>query len=43
MINNQQQPLTAEQKRAILAEVRRLTNHGLHLQASMLYNTHFPL
>ena len=35
--------LTKEDKRKILAEVKRLTNHGLHLQASTLYNTHFPL
>ncbi len=38
-----QPALTQQQKRDVLAQVRELTNHGLHLQASLLYNTHFPL
>ena len=41
--SHQQPALTAEQKRAILSEIRELTNHGKHLEASILYNTHFPL
>lgn len=34
--------LTKEEKREVLVRVRYLTNHGRHLEASMLYNSIFP-
>jgi len=34
--------LTAEQKRAVLEQVRELTNHGRHYAATLLYNSIFP-
>ena len=30
-----------EIKRKALEEVKRLTNHGKHMEASKLFNTHF--
>lgn len=38
----QRPTLTAEQKRAVLEQVRELTNHGRHYAASLLYNSIFP-
>jgi hypothetical protein len=31
-----------EIKRKAIEEVKRLTNHGKHMEASKLFNTHFP-
>jgi len=34
--------LTPAQKRAVMQQVRELTNHGRHYAASLLYNSIFP-
>ena len=39
---NKRPTLTPAQKRAVMEQVRYLTNNGRHYAASLLYNSIFP-